>query len=134
MTVRLCSVVFFKDDSMSLSPSDLTVSFSFPEKCQSTKESLMRFPFRSVRRQLARCLLHTCPVLAPLVLVASGLCACWGRADNMVGTVCRHDLNDEGPAEASLGWSPLTLALGIPPSFVNLDCRVSPQMTTYTHA
>ncbi|XP_057385908.1 inosine triphosphate pyrophosphatase isoform X2 [Balaenoptera acutorostrata] len=38
----------------------------------------MRFPFGSVRRQLARCLLHTCPVLAPLVLVAPGVCACWG--------------------------------------------------------
>ncbi|XP_067563747.1 inosine triphosphate pyrophosphatase isoform X4 [Pseudorca crassidens] len=33
----------------------------------------MRFPFGSVRRQLARCLLHTCPVLAPLVLVAPGV-------------------------------------------------------------
>lgn len=53
----------------------------------------MRFPFGSVRRQLARCLLHSCPVLAPLVLVAPGVCACLGWVENVVGTVY-DDLKD----------------------------------------
>ena len=47
----------------------------------------MRFPFGSVRRQLARCLLRSRLVLAPLILVAPGVCASWGWVENMVGTV-----------------------------------------------
>lgn len=54
----------------------------------------MRFPYRSVRRQLARCLPPTCPKLASLVLGAPGGCACWAEGENnRVGTA-GHNFKD----------------------------------------
>lgn len=72
----------------------------FPHKCQSTKESLMRFPFGSVRRQLARCLLRSRLVLAPLILVAPG---CPENSEGRWGLLVGPGLRAVCPCAAGAG-------------------------------
>lgn len=81
----------------------------------------MRFPYRSVRKQLARCLLLTCPILAPLVLVASGCCACWAQ-QRIIGWAQLVITSRTCPGLARL--ESVNVDPGILPFFLHLYCLI----------